>query len=82
MEILGEDRKKRFEFSQGQYESFKEELLKKLSFDLKNFFVKLDKHVEANHGKVHEKDKKTFLDSFWTLKTSIINYYKFTQQFK
>lgn len=41
VEILDEGRKQRFLFSQGQYEAFKEELLKKLSVDLKNFLVAL-----------------------------------------
>lgn len=69
-------------FSQGQYESFKEELLKKLSFDLKNFLATAEKNLDPFTKTLEYGLKKKLTDEFWNLKTNIINYYRFTQQFK
>ena len=41
-----EFKKENFEFSQGEFEKYKESLLKKLSFDLKQFLADLEKKVK------------------------------------
>lgn len=41
VKFKNEAKKEAIEFTQGQYECYKEQLLKKLSFDLKNFLTKL-----------------------------------------
>lgn len=79
VKFVSEEKKEYFLFSQGEYEKYKEQLLKKLSIDLMNFLKQLEKKALEVESELN-KDEET--NEFLSLKKNITNYYKCTKQFK
>ena len=79
VKFIDSEKKDYFEFSQGQYEKYKENLLKKLSIDLMIFLRDLEKKF-STEGVVINKNVQ--MQIFIGLKKNITNYFKCTKQFK
>ena len=73
-------KKEAFEFSLGEYEKYKENLLKMLAADLKMFITSVEQ-AEAKKALTHQLIA-AFQDNFKVLKKSIVNYYTCTKSFK
>lgn len=72
------NKKEAFEFSLGEYEKYKENLLKMLAADFK-VFIQQVQQVEA---KMNPQMLWVFQEKFKVLKKSIVNYYTCTKSFK
>lgn len=73
-------RKDSFEFSLGEYERYKENLLKLLAADLKAFVIGIEEM--GKEGPLDESVIEMMTEKFKNLKKQIVNYYTCTKNFK
>jgi len=73
-------RKDAFEFSLGEYEKYKENLLKLLAVDLKNFIGEVEQ--AEKHGPINTATAGSLEGKFRALKKVIVNLYTCTKNYK